>query len=53
MLQNLNYARSTKAGFGKGFLSGSLMNWRAVVNTISPLFFGQVYLWGQRNNRPG
>ena len=53
VVESLVMQEGTKAGFGKGFLSGSLMNWRAVVNTISPLFFGQVYLWGQRNNRPG
>jgi len=53
VVESLIMQEGTKTGFGKGFLSGSLMNWRAVVNTISPLFFGQVYLWGQRNNRPG
>jgi hypothetical protein len=40
-------------GFGKGFISGSLMNWRAVINVVGPMLFGTVYNWGHRNNYPG
>ena len=29
-------------GFGKGFISGSLMNFRAILNIAGPYLFGQV-----------
>lgn len=41
------------AGFGKGFISGALMNWRAVINVVGPLLFGSVYTYGSRRNFPG
>jgi MFS family permease len=53
VVEGLIMSEGTKEGFGKGFLSASMNNWRAVVNTLGPLFFGVVYNWGQRNKRPG
>ncbi len=41
------------AGLGKGFISGSLMNFRAIVNTIAPAFLAQMYAWGVRTGKPG
>lgn len=40
-------------GFGKGFISGSLMNWRAVINVVGPTLFGTMYNFGASNNFPG
>jgi len=28
------------------------MNWRAVINVLGPLIFGQVYSWGSKRNWP-
>ena len=53
VVESLIMQEGSKAGFGKGFLITVSLQKCAVVNTISPLLFGQVYLWGQRTNRPG
>jgi len=40
------------AGYGRGFLNGALMNWRAVFNIFSPTMLGYMYSAGKRNGRP-
>ena len=42
-----------EAGFGKGMLSGALMNWRSVINVLGPLIVGQGYTYGRSKGRPG
>ena len=34
-----------KAGFGRGYISAALMNWRAISNVFAPLIFGNIYSW--------
>merc|ERR1712050_390673 len=41
------------AGFGKGFLSGCLMNWRSVINIVGPLIVGSVYSYGKKRSQAG
>jgi len=41
-----------EAGFGNGFLSGAMMNFRAVINVIGPLLFGGLYARGARRGQP-
>jgi hypothetical protein len=45
--------KGAAAGFGKGFVSGSLMNWRAIINIIGPLVFGSMYTYGRARKFPG
>jgi hypothetical protein len=40
------------AGLGRGFVSGSLMNFRAIVNMISPILFSRIYAFGLKRGRP-
>lgn len=40
-----------EAGFGRGFMSGAMMNWRAVFNVITPVVLGYIYAWGKSNGR--
>lgn len=42
-----------KEGFGGGFLSGALMNWRAITNMVGPLVVGSIYVYGRRQGKPG
>lgn len=39
-------------GFGNGFTSGAMMNFRAIVNVIGPLLFGSLYAWSSKYKRP-
>ena len=41
------------AGLGKGFVSGSLMNFRSIVNIVAPAFFASMYQLGVRRKTPG
>lgn len=41
-----------KEGFGNGFVSGSLMNWRALQNVMFPVIWGTVYRRGRLSKRP-
>lgn len=43
----------SKADLGRGFISGSLMNFRAIVNIIAPAFFSKMYQIGVRKKSPG
>ena len=36
--------KGSDAGLGRGFISGSLMNFRAIVNMIAPMFFAKMYI---------
>ena len=45
--------RGKEAGFGGGFISGSLMNWRAVINVVGPVLFGSCYVFGRSRGQPG
>ena len=40
--------RGAEQGFGRGFLSGSLMNWKSVINIIGPVLFGSLYTYGAK-----
>lgn len=40
-----------EAGFGRGFMSGAMMNWRAVFSVITPVVLGYIYAWGKSNGR--
>jgi hypothetical protein len=35
---------ATEKGFGKGMISGSLMNFRAILNVLGPYMFGKAYV---------
>jgi len=39
-------------GFGNGFISGSMMNFRAIVNVLSPPVQGYLYAWGRKKKFP-
>jgi hypothetical protein len=52
-IEALIMRKGAAAGFGKGFISGSLMNWRAVINIIGPLVFGNMYTFGRERKFPG
>lgn len=41
-----------EAGFGNGFISGSMMNMRALVNVLAPLYFGWLYNVGSKRKFP-
>ena len=41
-----------EAGFGRRFVSGSLMNFRAIVNIIAPILFSRIYAFGSKRGRP-
>ena len=41
-----------EAGLGRGFVSGSLMNFRAIVNMVSPILFSRIYGFGLKRGRP-
>lgn len=45
--------KGAEAGYGRGFLSGSLFNWRSVINIVGPLVFGTLYAFGRKRNFPG
>jgi hypothetical protein len=45
--------RGAEQGFGRGFLSGSLMNWKSVINIIGPVLFGSLYTYGAKRKFPG
>jgi hypothetical protein len=51
-VESLVMSHGAEQGFGRGFLSGSLMNWRAVVNVFGPLAFGQAYAYGVKRKNP-
>lgn len=39
-------------GFGNGFLSGAMMNFRSITSIIGPLLLGSAYAWGSKRGRP-
>jgi len=39
-------------GYGKGFISGSMNNFRALINILGPLIFGNAYAYGAKNKYP-
>merc|ERR1712151_1196059 len=39
-------------GYGNGFISGSMMNFRAIISIIGPLTFGTMYAWGKKKGMP-
>merc|ERR1712048_354404 len=39
-------------GFGNGFISSSMMNFRALINIAGPILFGSLYAWGSKRNWP-
>lgn len=41
----------SERGFGNGFISGSMMNFRAVINILGPVLFGSLYAWGAKRGR--
>jgi len=41
-----------REGYGNGFVSGCMMNFRAVISIIGPLMFGAAYTWGKKRNYP-
>jgi len=41
-----------EAGFGNGFISGSMTNFRAIINILGPLLFGTAYAWGKKKGYP-
>lgn len=43
----------SEAGFGRGFLSGAMNNWRALVNIVCPLLFGWFYARMSKVGRAG
>ena len=45
--------KGSDAGLGRGFISGSLMNFRAIVNMIAPMFFAKMYSYGLQKKTPG
>jgi len=45
-LEGLILRLGSRAGFGRGFISGALMNWRAAFNVVAPLVLGHAYAWG-------
>ena len=45
--------RGAEQGLGRGFLSSSLFNWRAVINVCGPLLFGMLYSFGAKRRVPG
>ena len=44
--------QGARAGLGRGFVSGSLMNFRAIVNVVAPILLSQVYARGARQQQP-
>lgn len=40
------------AGFGNAFMSGAMMNFRAIINVLGPLMFGSLYAWGAKRAYP-
>lgn len=45
-VESLIYSIGTEKGYGKGFMSGSINNFRAIVNILGPLIFGGTYAAG-------
>ena len=41
-----------EAGLGRGFVSGSLMNFRAIVNMVAPVLLSRIYALGSKRGRP-
>jgi len=50
-LEGLVLHIGSEAGFGRGFISGALMNWRAMFNIVVPLVLGHAYAWGKIRGR--
>mmetsp|Transcript_74435 Transcript_74435/g.166995 ORF Transcript_74435/g.166995 Transcript_74435/m.166995 type:complete len:449 (+) Transcript_74435:111-1457(+) len=42
-----------QAGFGNGFISGCMNNYRALINVIGPVMFGSLYAWGSKRKLSG
>mmetsp|Transcript_19025 Transcript_19025/g.59815 ORF Transcript_19025/g.59815 Transcript_19025/m.59815 type:complete len:455 (-) Transcript_19025:257-1621(-) len=38
-------------GFGNGFISGCMNNFRAIPNVLGPLMFGSAYAWGAKREK--
>ena len=52
-VESLIMKGGSDAGLGKGMISSSMMNFRAIVNIIGPYFFGKVYAIGAKRHWPG
>eukprot|EP00928_Gymnodinium_smaydae_P054967 TRINITY_DN38645_c0_g1_i1.p1 TRINITY_DN38645_c0_g1~~TRINITY_DN38645_c0_g1_i1.p1 ORF type:complete len:466 (-),score=23.54 TRINITY_DN38645_c0_g1_i1:225-1622(-) len=50
-LEGLVHHVGSNAGFGHGFISAALMNWRAMFNISVPLLLGYVYAWAKSGGR--
>jgi hypothetical protein len=46
-VESLIMKRGTAAGFGGGFVSGAMMNWRSTINVLGPSVFGGMYAYGE------
>lgn len=39
-------------GFGNGFVSSAMNNFRSIPNVLGPLLLGSAYAWGAKRNKP-
>ena len=49
-VENIVVNLGEDSGFGRGYVSGALMNFRAFINLIAPIIIGNVYAWSKQRN---
>lgn len=49
-VENIVVNLGEDSGFGRGYVSGALMNFRAFINIIAPIIIGNVYAWSKQRN---
>lgn len=52
-VESLIMKHGNEAGFGNGFISGSMMNFRAIINIFGPILFGSLYAQGRKKGFAG